>query len=403
MTKIILLFVLLFTSLLTFGQDTTIIIFFKSGQSRLTQIQQKSVDKLQLKPVAKITIEGYADTVGKASFNKKLSYKRAQTTASSIQTQNKILTGKGESKEKKVTLNKMRKVIVKVWYNKPIIETKPIIEKKDTFIFVDPCTDDTTIYSELGTAIKMNKCYYKKIKHCFKYKEYLNATSIQQAGLRTVDEKGNPLESGGMIDISFCADTCVKIPLIVFIPVPECLSQQQMTLWTSTIKNRWKNTRNKIENIKINGKEYYKLIIYCPGKINIDRPGAGGKTNFKIKLKLKNGLKIKTATLSYVCPLYSIDGKIVKKRKLAIFPYMCPKNEPLLYLKAYNKNGDTLIINNKNINQYTRKRKLSSKCLCDNNKPKEKFLGIFKIRQKSIYKKYKIYKKDFDVNQENKK
>jgi len=67
-----------------------------------------------------------------------------------------------------------------------------------------------------------------------------------------------------------------------------------------------------------------------------------------------------------------------------------------------NKNGDTLIIDNKNINQYKRKQKLRSRCDCD-TKSKEKFLEIFKIRQKYLYKKYKIYMKDFDPNNENKK
>lgn len=399
MTKISHLLIFLFLSLLTFGQDTTITIYFNSGQSRLTPIQQKSIDKLQIKPVTKITVDGYADTVGKASFNKKLSLKRARTIASTLQTKNKTITGKGESTEKKVTLKKMRKVVVKVWYDKPIIETKPIIEKKDTVVFVDPCTDDTTIFSESGTAIKMNRCYYHKIKHCFKYKEYLNATSIQQAGLRTIDEKGNPIESGGMIDISFCSDTCVKTPIIIFLPVPECLSQQQMTLWTFTRNNAWRNSRNKIEIVKIKGKEFYKMEIYCPGRINCDKPKM---PKGKVKIKLKKGLKGKTASLSYNCPLYSINGTFKKKRKVVTFPYVCPKDEPLLHLTAVNKKGDTLMIDNKNINLYKRKQKLRSHCNCD-KKPKEKFLGIFKIRQKYLYRKYKIYPKDLDLKYENKK
>jgi len=247
--------------------------------------------------------------------------------------------------------------------------------------------------------IKMNRCYYEKIKHCFKYKEYLNATSIQQSGLRTVDEKGDPLESGGMIDVSFCSDTCIKTPIIVFLPVPACLSQQSMTLWTITRNNTWRNSKNKIEIVKIKGKEFYKMEIFCPGKINCDKPKPNKR---KVKIKLHKGLKIKSASLSYNCPLYSINGKLKKKTRVAVFPYNCPEDEPLLYLKAVNKNGDTLIIDNKNINQYKRKQKLRSRCDCD-TKSKEKFLEIFKIRQKYLYKKYKIYMKDFDPNNENKK
>ena len=222
---------------------------------------------------------------------------------------------------------------------------------------------------------------------------------FNQAGLRTTDEKGDPIESGGMIDIGFCSDTCIKTPVIVFLPVPQCLSQQPMTLWTLTRNNTWRNSRNKIEIVKMNGKEFYKMEIYCPGKINCDRP-KGDRT--KLKIKLKSGLKAKSATLSYNCPLYSMNAKFKRKRKVVTFPYICPMDEPLLYLKAVNKNGDTLVIDNKNINRYKRKQKLRSYCDCE-TKPKEKFLGVFKIRQKYLYRKYKIYSKDFNTNNEKKK
>lgn len=400
MLKIHILYIFTFLNLLAFAQDTSITIFFKSGQSNLTPIQQNAIEKLQVRPVTKITLDGFADTVGKASFNKKLSYKRAETTAKTVKTKNIKIVGKGESIEKKVSLNKMRKVVVKVWYDKPIIENKPVVitvpeeKKKQAIIIADPCIDDTTIYTESGSMIKINKCHYQKIKGCFKYKEYQSAKSIQEAGLRTVDESGRSIESGGMIDIGFCSDTCLKTPIIVFLPVPMCLSGQSMTLWTINRNNRWGNSKNKIEIVKINGKEFYKMEVYCPGKINCDRPK---RTRRKVKVKLKNGMKFNSASLSYNCPLYSVNAKIKKRKKVAIFPFVCMKDEPIVYIKAISKNGDTLIINNENLNQYTRKRKLASRCKCE-IKPKEKFLGVFKIRQKYLYKKYKIFKKDFDLS-----
>lgn len=391
MNKTILVIIFLFFKSLVFSQDTTITVFFKSGQSKMTAIQQKTIDKLQLKPVIKISVDGYADTVGKASFNKKLSYKRAKTIAKTINTENKKITGKGENKEKNISLNKMRKVVISVWYDKPIVETIVIEEKKGPVVNIDTCNRDTTFYSESGTAIKMNKCAYQKIKKCFKYKEYLNAKAVQQSGLRTVDEKGNPIESGGMIDISFCNDSCLKTPIIIFLPVPECLSKQQMTLWTLTRNNTWRNSNNKVELVTIKGKEFYKIEIYCPGRINCDRPKPN---NQSFKVKVKNGLKIKSATIGYNCPIYSVNGKIKKNKKVAIFPYNCPKDDPLIKLVVYTKNGDTLTIDNKNINLYKRKQKIRSNCIC-NNKQKEKYLGVFKIRKKYLYKKYKFYLKDF--------
>lgn len=369
------------------AQDSTFVIYFKSGKSTLSSSQQSSIDKLKSRPITRITVEGYADSVGKSLFNKKLSQKRAETTAKSIRTENKTIIGNGECTEKKVSLDKMRKVVVKIWFDKPVIEEKEIADVKIKPI--DFCKDDTTIKTESGSMIKMNKCYYLKIKDCFSYKEYLTATSVQEAGLMTVDERDNPIESGGMIDIQFCSDTCKKNPITVFLPVPACLKSQPMTLWTFR-NNRWVNSRNKIEFVTINGKDFYKIEVYCPGRLNCDKPRSSKR---KVRVKLKNGLKYKTASISYNCPLYSNKAKIRKKKTVAVFPYVCPQEDPLFYAKVYNKNGDTLIINNKNINQYKKRRRLNNACICG-DRSNEKVMGL-NVRKKYLYRKYKIYKKDF--------
>lgn len=410
MKKVQLLTVIIFFNLLSFAQDTSLTLYFKSGQTRLTSIQQNSIEKLQLRHVTKITF----DTIGKASVIKKVSSKKAKTAPKKIKTENKTIAKKPVKTENKKVVkhtNKklqpaaMRKVVVNVWYDKPVIDSIAPEEKKEAIVIVDKCNDDTTIYSESGAMIKINRCYYKKTKNCFKFNDYQSAVAVQQAGLRTVDERGNPIESGGMVDIGFCSDTCLKTPVIILLPVPKCLTQQSglsrkpMTLWTLNKNNTWGNSKNKIEIVEYNGVKYYKIEVYCPGRFNCDRPGIARK---KLKVKLKNGLKFKSATISYDCPLYSVNGKIKKRKKKAIFPYICPQVEPLISLEAYNKKGETFIINNKNINDYKRKRKLISRCKCY-DRPKERFLGIFKIRQKYLYRKYKIFKKDCErTNNKNK-
>src|SRR5207253_11175965 len=143
----------------------------------------------------------------------------------------------------------------------------------------------------------------------------------------------------------------------------------------------------KIEQVTINGKDFYKLTILCPGRINCDKKGGSRQ---KVKIKLKNGLKFNSADLSYNCPLVNNKGKIRKKKHVVVFPYICPTEEPIINIKAFNRNKDTLIISKRLLNDFTRKRKLSSSCVCQ-NKSKEKFLGIFRIRSKYLYKKYKIY------------
>lgn len=398
MRNYLLIIILVFISKIGNAQDTTFVLYFKSGQSVLNNQQIININKIQNKPIAKVRFEGYADTVGKMKPNLKLSKKRAETVATYFKTSNNEIFGYGETKNKKIPLHKMRRVVVKVWYEKlivkpqeikkEIVESVKIISQK----VIDPCTDDTTIYSPSGSKMIINRCFYLncKAQGCFKYEEFLTARSVQRAGLQTVDEQNNPIESGGMINIQFCSDSCLKKPVIIYLPVPPCLTKEQMTMWTLSRSNRWINSNKKIEFITIDGKVYYKLEVFCPGKINCDRIKRRERS---MKVKLKNGLKFKSASLSSDCPLGSIEGKIKRRKKVVKFPYRCPKSEPIIYIKAYNKNGDTLIIDNLNLNDYTRKRKLFSKCVCE--KPKERYLGIFKIRQKLLYGKYKVFKTDF--------
>jgi len=374
------------------AQDTTIVIYFKSGQSKLTSDQQKRIDNLKNKHLSKISFEGYADTVGKKSFNKKLSYNRAAKVANTLNAKDKNIVGKGECTERKTPLNKMRKVVVKAWYEQ---EVKPIEQPIEVIkIEAKPidCTIDTTIETAGGTLIKINKCEFEKIKTCFKFKEYLNAKAVQDAGLTTNDEKGNPIESGGMFDIQFCDNTCLNNPIFIFIPVPICLKQEQMTMWGYLPNGNWRNSNAKIEFVKINGVDYYKIAITCPGRYNCDRPKK--QKVKKYKFKAKDGIKIKEATVSYSCPLTSYKGKIKRKGKKAVFLYYCPKDQPIVSIKAVDKNGDTLSIKGEQLNNYTKKRRLISKCSCE-AKRTDKYAGIFKIRKKYLYRKYKFYKEDF--------
>lgn len=401
MRKTFLAFILVFIHYLGFAQDTTFVLYFKIGQSGLSNQQITKINKIQSKSVAKVRFEGYADTVGKLKPNLILSKKRAESVSHYFNTSNKEVFGYGETKNKKMPLNKMRRVVVKVWYEKQIVKPQEI--KKEIVESVkivpqkkiDPCTDDTMIYSPSGSRMVINRCFYHscKAKGCFQYEEFLTGRSVQQAGLRTVDELNNPIESGGMINIQFCSDSCLEKPIIIYLPVPPCLTKEEMTMWTLSRSNRWINSNKKIEFVTIDGKEYYKLEVFCPGKINCDRKRRKEKS---MKIKLKNGLKFKSATLSSDCPLSSINGRIKRRKKVVKFPYKCPKSEPIIYIKAYNKHGDTLVIDNQNLNDYTHKRKLFSKCRC--GKPKEKYMGIFRIRQKLLYRKYKVYKTDFPVS-----
>jgi len=116
-----------------------------------------------------------------------------------------------------------------------------------------------------------------------------------------------------------------------------------------------------------------------------------------MKIKLKDGLKIESAIISYNCPIYSVSGDLKMRKNIAKFPYNCPNGEPCIYIKAKNKNGDTLTINNQYLNNYNKKKKIISKCKCY-DKQKRSHIGLLKIRHKYLYKKYTIHKDDFEIN-----
>ena len=409
MTKFYLLLSFFLLGFVGVSQDTTFTIYFKSGQSSLNTRQLSLIKKINSKPIKKIICEGYADTVGRELPNQRLSLKRAQTVASFFQVVDKSVKGFGEVKDKKIPLNKMRRVVVKVWFDKtpviPIVKEVVITEKPlkpEVKKVVDPCTDDTTIISSSGSRTVVNRCFYNKCraKGCFSYEEYLTANTVEEANLETIAEDGDELLSGGMINIQFCdgdsSNSCLKKPIIIYLPVPPCLSSEQMTLWVKGQSNRWRDTRRKIEIVTIADRQYYKMEIFCPGFYNCDVRKKRKRCSPDMKIKLKDGLRFKSATMASDCPLYNVRGRVKKHRKkVAKFPYTCPASEPIITIDAYDKKtGQHYFITTKELNNYKQKRRLFSKCKCD-DKPKQKYLGIFNIRQKRLYKKYKIYLKDF--------
>jgi hypothetical protein len=390
MKKLIVLVFALLLSLAASAQDTTVTVYFKSGQSKLDARQAAGIEKLKSKPYTRISLDGYADRSGKVSFNQKLSYKRAAIAAKSFKPEAVKVNGRGVCSEK-ISASRMRKVVIRIWYEKPAM-SEAVITPKEIIPSVkrDSCKGDTTLSID-GTLLTINKCFYLKQKDCFKYKTYRSGEAARLAGLRTVDEKGNPIESGGMFDLAFCKDTCLTKPVVIYMPVPSCLINQPMTLWTNGPRGSWKNSRNKLEIVKLKGVTYYRIEVFCSGRFNCDRCTPPARI---MKVRLKNGMKFKSAEISNSCPITSFEGKISKNKKVARFPYLCGTQEHSISIKASTKQGDTLVILNQPINTYKRKRRLSSNCFCS-PPAKEKVMGVFRFRKRMLYRKYKVYRKDF--------
>ena len=92
------------TSRLTKEQRTVYFDFNKSTLNAKEKTKLDEVSKIIIdsKEVANVDIVGYADTIGKPSYNKKLSQKRAQTVKSylatkGLKTKNVVVQGLGEA------------------------------------------------------------------------------------------------------------------------------------------------------------------------------------------------------------------------------------------------------------------------------------------------------------------
>jgi outer membrane protein OmpA-like peptidoglycan-associated protein len=82
-------------------------VYFEFNQSTLTPKEKKKLDQLSKiildsKQVENVDIVGYADTIGTATYNKKLSLKRAETVktylaARGLKTKNVVVEGLGET------------------------------------------------------------------------------------------------------------------------------------------------------------------------------------------------------------------------------------------------------------------------------------------------------------------
>ncbi len=375
------------------SQDTTAILYFKSGQSTLSTYHKGIILKSINKPIEKIVFEGYADTIGKSAANKKLSLKRAQMVANEYLLENMTIEGKGEVTDLTVPFNKMRKVEIKIWYkNDPI----PLsLTKIDSTILtpIDLCQDDTILSFESGVQIKMNRCYYYKVKNCFSFSSYFNPTSLREANLQTIDDQGNPLISGGMLKITSCNNEPFEFPIETYWPVPPCLENpSKMSSWTLNENNQWVNSNEPMEIVELNGIPYYRFQFTRPGIINCDM--VASLIPKKMKFKMKNNYTIEYAHLSYGCPLYRVPGEVNKKGRKVTFDYFCTQEDPILFVKATDKDGKIFFINDEPLSKFKHKQKLRQDCI-RNDVPPEKYLGIISRNKQYMYRKYKLFKSDF--------
>jgi hypothetical protein len=382
----------------TFGQTTFChAVHFASGNASINKSEQEKMDaffsKIEDDNLEKIEISGHTDSDGSDAYNLELSKRRVESVQAELAKLELNITGSSElflgetspieSNGNSQGKRQNRRVEICITLAPPpktITIPVPVLEPD--------CSYDTTIIFPQGTEVTMNVCDYHSIKDCFQFIEYNTGESIRNSDLTTQTADGTPLISGGMFEVKMCKDVeiSVAIPQIA----NPCDTTAEFKLWTATSEGTWSPVKGTIDRFRRGGRNFLRTVVQGTTKINLDAlPSAPPP---KTIVKVPMGYTILKAKLSTDTPASLIYGYEVKKRK-AKFKSLCPCSEPLLYLEVENPDGDTIKIDYAELNDFD-SHEAFGQCRSDEV---VKRIVFFKVRQKRIYRKYLIRKKDLQV------
>lgn len=386
-----------------FGTDSSVVL--DKYNKRLSKFSD-TAKKLTIKG---ILLRGNTDADADSLYNIRLSKKRVLAVRNIL-----VKTGisdtlihfdyYGENKpiadnESDKGKQKNRRVDVILSATIPITPITLKEEEKDTIIVEqqkDTCFGDTTFTLKEGTIITMSKCELLRQNECGKFKitEFRNPETVRDSVINTMNNSGDLLVSGGMFKIETCNNQCLDSPVILFMPIKEaCEPPCTMSLWERD--NRWASAEDaKVEIVKIKNKRYYKIELRCPGFFNFDCSYSMQNLTLKLPYKYRF-LKIR---ISNDCPLWTYESDFNPDyKKINICTYCQDVTETYVYVKALNRNGDTVVMNYKKVKKLKFRYKLIRKRHCrgpKQKKPCPKNILYFFGTGKS---KIKIRAKDFDV------
>lgn len=252
---------------------------------------------------------------------------------------------------------------------------------------------DTTITLPNGTQLTFNRCEFFDVRYCLAFTEIRTVQDLQSNGLTTMDSDGNLLLSCGMFKIDFnkgdCTKPCLDVPVRVRIPLltSKCAgSSSPRRMYKAIANGKWEdlNTDAKIFT-DIDGKQYSEFYMKCGSGINCDQ-----KLKYTVvKFKSKQIKKLTNLNLSANCPLLNLDFKRKKRKNIIYAKVPCMIADSLmLKVEGKDKNGNYVSLTKK-LSECTPKYKVS-KCVPISRKIVRNILGIFKVRERNIYRKYII-------------
>lgn len=251
---------------------------------------------------------------------------------------------------------------------------------------------DTTIVLENGTTLTFNRCDFFDVRNCISFREIRTTDDVLASGLTTMDNQGNVLLSCGMfafdIDANECEKKCLNYPVRIRIPVlnGQCASSADgRALYVANDIGLWMPSQmpSKIVTGK-DGKESFEFETVCSGKFNCDRR----MQTYKVKFKARHMEALKKIEVTSRCPLMNTWFNTKKHRSnivIAEIPCLDPDS---INIKAtvIDKNGGEKIISCPL--SKLRTKYFNSGCDKISNRVMRTVLGIFKMRQRNVYRKY---------------
>lgn len=387
-------------------------VYFATDNDEISQDEQQKLTRfingIQKELVESIMINGHTDSDGSDAYNIKLSQRRVDAVEKRLTELrnnrseiNEMFHGEAKPIDANTTPegkknNRRVEILITLRIPRnvvppppPIPSDAPKLEKE----IINKIEGDTTIILRGGTCFTMSRSDYIVNPGCVSIVEYLDGESAREAGISTMTADGAPLISGGMFDVRLCDENkCIDM----FVPTRTVCGQTvPFTEWTADANNAWlEKTGRPLPVVMLNDQSYYKMTICKSGRINCDVRASPKKCKLfipKTRIKLKDGYRIKAIQLASDEPMM-LENPIRKSKRKAVFIRTCPCSDPLIFVEATNKKGETKTIEFSPLNEFD-KREAFGKCKTGEI---EKKILFFKVQKKTKYRKYIIRKTDFN-------
>lgn len=414
--KHFILFLLLFPICFSLSAQIRFELYFAFDESTLSQIEQNRLDSLiQANPdIAQLELKGHTDERGSNDYNIELSRKRMESVRAYLHKlgiedtlietayfgesmprfTNENEAGRQKNRRVEISIfHKQKEEVIEIKEALPIVPNLPEKVKDEIALL-----GDTVLRVDGGAEVLISKKEFEKYKDCLEINFIENGAEALEQGLSTLSSDGTPLISCGMIEIKLsgkCEGECFEAGLKVRLPFPEedCPRCEIGGFYNFLANGTWEFNPNKeVNEVEVEGKKFYELIVDCPMKVNCDcKDETWLDSKDLVKIKWPRKYRMQRINILFDNPPANYRFSRWKKNKArGAISCKLPEEEALVYLQFKDKYGNLLIGEKIPLSDLRHSRRK----VCKWGKERKGFL-FFKRYTGSFYARYKLSKKLF--------